>query len=64
MRVALPALPRITRAEWVFSAKCFAAAMLAMYLALWFGLPRPFWAMMTTYVVASPLAGAVRSKAA
>lgn len=64
MKVQFPAALRITRAEWVFSAKCFAAAMLAMYAALWFGLPRPFWAMMTTYVVASPLAGAVRSKAA
>jgi uncharacterized membrane protein YccC len=37
--------------------------MLAMYVALRSGLPRPFWAMLTTYVVASPLAGAVRSKA-
>ena len=64
MNVGFPAVLRITRAEWLFSAKCFAAAMLAMYIALWFGLPRPFWAMMTTYVVASPLAGAVRSKAA
>lgn len=27
------------------------------------GLPRPFWALVTAYVVASPLAGAVRSKA-
>lgn len=64
MKVAFPAVLRITRAEWIFSAKCFVAAMLAMAVALWFGLPRPFWAMMTTYVVASPLAGAVRSKAA
>ena len=37
--------------------------MLALYLALRMGLPRPFWAMMSTYVVASPLSGAVRSKA-
>ncbi len=37
--------------------------MLAMYLASRAGLPRPFWALMTTYVVAHPLAGAVRSKA-
>jgi uncharacterized membrane protein YccC len=56
-------LPRFTRAEFLFSAKSFAAAMLAMYLASRAGLPRPFWALMTTYVVAHPLAGAVRSKA-
>ncbi|CAN7225302.1 FUSC family protein [Variovorax paradoxus] len=56
-------LPRFSRAELLFSAKSFAAAMLAMYLASRAGLPRPFWALMTTYVVAHPLAGAVRSKA-
>lgn len=49
--------------EMLFSAKCFAASMLALYVALAAGLPRPFWAMMTAYIVASPLAGAVRSKA-
>ncbi|AVQ82138.1 MULTISPECIES: FUSC family protein [unclassified Variovorax] len=56
-------LPRFSRAELLFSAKSFVAAMLAMYLASRAGLPRPFWALMTTYVVAHPLAGAVRSKA-
>src|SRR6478672_11221372 len=53
-----------SRAELLFSVKSFAAAMLALYLALSIGLPRPFWAMLTAYVVASPLSGAVRSKAA
>ena len=37
--------------------------MLALYLALAIGLPRPFWAMLTAYVVSNPLSGAVRSKA-
>lgn len=37
--------------------------MLALYIASRLALPRPFWAMMTAYIVASPLAGAVRSKA-
>ncbi|NML45048.1 FUSC family protein [Ramlibacter sp. G-1-2-2] len=64
MKLPLAGLAPITREELLFSCKCFAAAMLAMFIALWFGLPRPFWAMMTTYVVAHPLAGAVRSKAA
>ena len=52
-----------TTAELLFSAKCFIASMLALYVALAAGLPRPFWAMMTAYIVASPLSGAVRSKA-
>ncbi|GAA0768262.1 FUSC family protein [Ideonella azotifigens] len=56
-------LGSITRAELVFSLKCFAAAMLAMYVASRAGLPRPFWSMLTAYVVANPMAGAVRSKA-
>ena len=59
----LPSLPRFTSAELLFSAKSFAAAMLAMYVANRAGLPRPFWAMLTSYVVAAPMAGNVRSKA-
>jgi uncharacterized membrane protein YccC len=48
----------------VFSAKTFASAMLALYIALLMGLDRPYWAMMTVYVVAQPLTGAMRSKSA
>jgi len=53
-----------SRTELLFSVKSFAAAMLALYLAMSIGLPRPFWAMLTAYVVSNPLSGAVRSKAA
>lgn len=56
------ALPCFSRPELLFSVKSFVAAMLALYLASRFGLPRPFWAMMTTYIVAHPLACNVRSK--
>jgi uncharacterized membrane protein YccC len=49
--------------EMLFSLKCFMASMLALYVSLAAGLPRPFWAMMTAYIVASPFSGAVRSKA-
>lgn len=49
--------------DWLFSAKTFAGAMLALYLAFWIGLDRPYWAMATAYIVAQPLAGSVRSKA-
>jgi len=68
--IRLPAPPKLpaalrpgfTRAEWIFSIKAFAAAMLAVLLASWAGQPRPFWALMTAYIVAHPMAGAVRSK--
>ncbi|WP_313804161.1 FUSC family protein [Sphingobium sp.] len=47
----------------LFSLKCFAAAMLALFIALSIGLERPYWAFLTSYIVAQPLAGAVISKA-
>ena len=34
-----------TRRDWIFSLKAFAAAMLALFIALYLGLPRPYWAM-------------------
>jgi uncharacterized membrane protein YccC len=37
--------------------------VLALYIASRLHLPGPFWVMMTTYIVAHPLAGNVRSKA-
>jgi uncharacterized membrane protein YccC len=57
------ALPRFSRQELLFSLKSFFAAVLAVYLSSRFGLSRPFWAMMTAYIVAHPLASHVRSKA-
>ncbi len=50
--------------DWLFSAKTFASAMLALWIALRMGLDRPYWAMATAYIVAQPLTGAMRSKAA
>jgi len=49
--------------ELLFSAKCYLGAITALYLSYSIGLPRPFWAMTTAYVVSQPWAGAVRSKA-
>lgn len=49
--------------DWLFSVKTFAAAMLAVYIALAVGLDRPYWAMATVYIVAQPLTGSMRSKA-
>jgi uncharacterized membrane protein YccC len=51
-----------SRTEVLFSVKSFAAAMLSVYISLRIGLPRPFWAMMTAYIVAQPFAGPTRSK--
>ncbi len=48
---------------WVFSGKAFAAACLALYIALWIDLPRPYWAVTTVYVVSHPFAGPTLSKA-
>ncbi|MFS2108131.1 FUSC family protein [Sphingomonas sp. Sphisp140] len=42
----------------LFSCKSFAAAMLAYYIALRIGLPRPSWAIVTVYLVSQPSAGA------
>jgi len=49
--------------DWLFSVKTFAASMLALYLALYFDLPRPYWAMASVYIVSNPFVGATRSKA-
>ncbi|MBK1648552.1 FUSC family protein [Rhabdochromatium marinum] len=52
-----------TGANALFSIKSFVAAMLALYLAMRIGLERPYWSIMTVYIVSQPLAAAVRSKA-
>jgi uncharacterized membrane protein YccC len=49
--------------DWLFSAKTFVAAMLALYIALAVPLPRPSWAMASVYIVSNPFVGATRSKA-
>ena len=53
----------ITRDGLLFSAKTFLAATIALWIALEFDLPRPYWALGTVYILAQPLAGAVTSKA-
>ncbi|WP_368988781.1 FUSC family protein [Klebsiella quasipneumoniae] len=46
----------------IYAAKSFAAAMLAYYLALSIGLQRPFWAIITVYIVSQTSAGASLSR--
>jgi uncharacterized membrane protein YccC len=48
---------------WLFSFRCFAAAVIAMYIAFSADLPRPYWAMASVYIASQPLSGATRSKA-
>src|SRR5258708_6451778 len=56
--------PFLTRhAAIVFALKTFAAAMLALIIAVWLDLPRPYWAMTTVYITSQPLAWATSSKA-
>ena len=50
-------------AAFIFSLNSFVAAMVALWIAFSIGLPRPFWAMLTVYITAQPLTGALRSKA-
>jgi uncharacterized membrane protein YccC len=47
----------------LFGLKCFLAGTLALYISLSIGLERPYWAFLTSYIVAQPMAGAVISKA-
>jgi uncharacterized membrane protein YccC len=50
-------------ADLIFALRTFCAAMLALVIALWIDLPRPYWAMATVYITSQPLAGATSSKA-
>jgi uncharacterized membrane protein YccC len=54
---------RFDRAAILFSVNSFAAAMLGLFVGFSLGLPQPYWAMTTAYIVSQPLSGAVRSKA-
>ena len=49
--------------DWAFALKVLAAAILALFLALWIDLPRPYWAVSTVFITVQPFAGATRSKA-
>lgn len=60
IRINFPEVPDL--ADWLFSIKCFASAMLAIYISLKIGLKNPFWAVGTCFVIGAPFAGATRSK--
>jgi uncharacterized membrane protein YccC len=47
----------------IYSLNNFAASALALYISFAADLPRPYWAVLTVYITAQPLTGALRSKA-
>ncbi|WP_449430334.1 FUSC family protein [Pseudomonas putida] len=49
--------------DWFYGVRTFAASMIALYIALYMELPRPYWAMATVYIVSSPFVGPTSSKA-
>ncbi|MDB5574881.1 MAG: hypothetical protein JWR80_57 [Bradyrhizobium sp.] len=51
-------------AALVFALKTFSAAMLALAIAFWLDMPRPYWAMTSVYITSNQLSGATWSKAA
>ncbi len=58
-----PAMRFLDPQHWLFSLKTFLAGMMALAVAFWLDLPRPYWALATVYISSQPLAGATRSKA-
>jgi uncharacterized membrane protein YccC len=50
--------------NWVFSARTSGGALLALWLAIYLNVDRPYWAMATACIVAQPGTGTMRSKAA
>lgn len=48
---------------WIFAAKTYLAAMLALFIALDLNLDRPGWAVTTVFVTCQPFSGATQSKA-
>jgi uncharacterized membrane protein YccC len=53
-----------TSRDWFFAIKVALAALLALGIALWVDLPRPYWAIVSIFTVSQPLSGATTSKAA
>ncbi len=52
-------LQKPTADELLFAFKCLLAAIIALYIALRIGLPRPFWAPMATCIISQSMSGSV-----
>lgn len=53
-----------TAHKLIFSCANTAAVLVALYIAFAANLERPYWAMFSVFIIAKPISGAVRSKAA
>ncbi|ABQ69518.1 Fusaric acid resistance protein conserved region [Rhizorhabdus wittichii RW1] len=66
-RPRFPSLPlpdlQIDSQKLLFSLSSFIAAAITLAIAFSASLPRPWWALLTVYVTAQPMAGAFRPKA-
>ena len=51
------------RLDWLFSARTFAAAALALWIGMAAGLDRPYWAFASAYIVSQPYSAGTRSRA-
>lgn len=56
------ALRRQPQADLLFSLKTLLAGLLSYYFALRIGLERPYWSLISCYIVSQPLTGALVSK--
>lgn len=61
VRLSLPSFA-IDPQKLLFSASSFIAAAITLAIAFSASLPRPWWALLTVYVTAQPMAGAFRPK--
>lgn len=61
LRHAMPEL-RVDPQKLLFSLSSFLAAAITLALAFAASMPRPWWALLTVYVTAQPMAGAFRPK--
>ena len=61
-KIAKPAVDGSVFDALVFSAKTFAAAVVALFISFWLGLDEPYWALLTVFIVAQPDSGLVLAK--
>lgn len=54
----MPTLPE----KLAYSIANVTAVLVALFVALWLDLDRPYWAMFTVFIVSKPVSGAVRAK--
>jgi uncharacterized membrane protein YccC len=53
----------LDRAAAMFAVRNLIAILLALFIAFSLDLPRPYWSMLTIFIVAQPFSGSVRSRA-